>query len=81
MGKPRRAYWVRNVRLVAVLLAVWLVVSFGLAILLAQPLNGLRWPRRGFPFGFWMAQQGSILVFVALIAIYVLEVGDPLVGR
>jgi putative solute:sodium symporter small subunit len=24
----------------------------------------------GIPFGFWMAQQGSIFVFVALILIY-----------
>ncbi|MEO1185468.1 MAG: sodium/substrate symporter small subunit, partial [Cyanobacteria bacterium J06636_27] len=27
----------------------------------------------GVPFGFWMAQQGSILVFVALIFIYAVQ--------
>ena len=25
----------------------------------------------GFPLGFWMAQQGSIVVFLIIIAIYV----------
>jgi len=71
--KDPRAYWSRNVRLVALLLVVWFAVSFGLAILLAEPMNRLRWPGTGFKLGFWMAQQGSIFVFVGLIWIYVVR--------
>ena len=52
----------------ALLLAVWFVVSFGFGILLVEPLNRFR--LGGFPLGFWFAQQGSIYVFVVLILIY-----------
>jgi putative solute:sodium symporter small subunit len=65
----RRRYWRRNVRLMAVLLTIWAVVSFGFGIILAEPLN--RIVIGGYPMGFWWAQQGSIVVFVLLIAFYV----------
>lgn len=65
----RDSYWRRNVRIMAVLLAIWAFVSFGLGIILAEPLNKI--VLAGFPLGFWFAQQGSILVFLALIAVYV----------
>lgn len=65
------AYWRRNVRYVAILLAVWFLASYGFGILLAEPLNQWRIPGTGFPVGFWFAQQGSIYVFVVLIFIYV----------
>ncbi|MDP3890452.1 DUF4212 domain-containing protein [Nocardioides sp.] len=65
----RRTYWRRNLRLMAVLLTIWALVSFGAGILFVEPLNKI--VIAGFPLGFWFAQQGSIIVFVALIAIYV----------
>ncbi|REJ73576.1 MAG: DUF4212 domain-containing protein [Acidobacteria bacterium] len=64
----RRAYWRANLRLMAVLLAIWFTVSYGLGILLVEPLNQVR--LGGFPLGFWFAQQGSIYVFVVLILVY-----------
>lgn len=63
-----REYWRRNVRLIAGLMAVWFVVSFGAAILLAQPLNDVS--IGNIPLSFWFAQQGSIIVFVILIFVY-----------
>jgi putative solute:sodium symporter small subunit len=65
----RRSYWRRNLRLMAVLLAIWALVSFGFGIILAEPLN--RIVIGGYPLGFWFAQQGSIIIFVLLIAFYV----------
>lgn len=65
------AYWRANVRLVSVLLAVWFIVSFGFGILLAEPLDAVRFPGTGVPLGFWFAQQGSIYTFVGLIFAYV----------
>jgi putative solute:sodium symporter small subunit len=65
----RQSYWRRNLRLMAVLLTIWAAVSFGAAIILAEPLN--RIVIGGYPLGFWFAQQGSIIVFVVLIAVYV----------
>ncbi len=63
-----RAYWRANLRLVAVLLAIWFTVSFGFGILLVEPLNRIQ--LFGFKLGFWWAQQGAIYVFVILIFVY-----------
>jgi putative solute:sodium symporter small subunit len=67
--QARREYWRKNLRLMAVLLAIWALVSFGAGILFVEPLNNIDF--MGFPLGFWFAQQGSIITFVILIAIYV----------
>ena len=66
-----RAYWTRNLRILALLLAIWFAISFGAGILFAETLNRIRIPGTGFPLGFWFAQQGSIYGFVALIFVYV----------
>ena len=65
----RQDYWRRNLRLMAVLLAIWALVSFGAGILFVEPLNEI--VIAGFPLGFWFAQQGSIITFVILIGVYV----------
>lgn len=62
------AYWRANLKLGALLLAIWFLVSFGFGILLVEPLN--RIPFFGFKLGFWWAQQGAIFVFVILIFVY-----------
>ena len=65
----RRDYWRENLRIMAWLLAVWFLVSYGCGILFVDALNKIS--LGGFQFGFWMAQQGSIYVFVVLIFVYV----------
>jgi putative solute:sodium symporter small subunit len=67
----KRAYWLANTRILAALLAVWAVVSFGCGIIWADDLNKFRLPGSGFPLGFWFAQQGSIYTFVLIIFAYV----------
>jgi putative solute:sodium symporter small subunit len=67
----RRAYWRANTALIRNLLIVWALVSLVFSILLVEPLNAIQFG--GVPFGFWMAQQGSIYVFVALIFIYAIQ--------
>ena len=64
-------YWRRNLLYVAILLAVWFVVSFGCGVLFADALDKYHLPGTGFPLGFWFAQQGSIYIFVVLIFVYV----------
>ena len=64
----KRSYWHENLRLVALCLSIWFVVSFGFGILLVDFLNQVQ--IGGFQLGFWFAQQGSIYVFVALIFFY-----------
>ena len=63
-----KAYWLANLRLVALLLVIWFVVSFGFGILLVDVLNAIQFG--GFKLGFWFAQQGSIVTFIILIFVY-----------
>ena len=63
------SYWKANLKLVLSLLCVWFLISFGCGILFVDALDNFRFG--GFKLGFWIAQQGSILVFVALIYIYI----------
>jgi len=63
-----KEYWRRNVSLMARLLVVWFIVSFGCGILLVDVLNQIQ--IGGYKLGFWFAQQGSIYVFVVLIFYY-----------
>ena len=64
------SYWSSNLRLVAICLAIWFVVSYLFGIILVEPLNTIQ--IGGYKLGFWFAQQGSIYVFVALILVYAL---------
>ncbi|MEM0929421.1 MAG: DUF4212 domain-containing protein [Pseudomonadota bacterium] len=65
---PSKTYWGENIRLLAGLLSIWFVVSFGFGILLRDPLD--QFSIFGVPAGFWFAQQGSIYVFIGLIFYY-----------
>ena len=64
-----RAYWHANLKLMGLLLSIWFLVSFVGGILLVDQLNQIQFA--GFKLGFWMAQQGSLYVFLLLIWIYV----------
>ncbi|MDM9379742.1 DUF4212 domain-containing protein [Chlorogloeopsis sp. ULAP01] len=66
-----RSYWRANTALIRNLLIIWALVSLVFSILLVQPLNTIRF--FGVPLGFWIAQQGSILIFVGLIFIYAFQ--------
>ncbi len=61
-------YWKANLRLIAMCLVVWFVVSYLFGILLVEQLNAIS--IGGYQLGFWFAQQGSIYVFVVLIFFY-----------
>ena len=62
-------YWKKNLKYLAILLSIWFIVSYGFGIILVDHLDKIR--IGGFKLGFWFAQQGSILVFVVLIFVYV----------
>ena len=48
---------------------IWALVSYVLGMVLVNPLNAIR--IAGFPLGFWFANQGSEVIFVILIFVYV----------
>jgi putative solute:sodium symporter small subunit len=67
--KNAHEYWKSNIRIVLSLLTVWFFISFVCGILLVDVLDSIRFG--GFKLGFWIAQQGAIFVFVALIYVYI----------
>lgn len=62
-------YWKRNTRLVAILLIIWAIVGYVIPIFLAEPMAAV--PFGGNNLGYWVAQQGSEMIFVILIFVYV----------
>ena len=71
MNDPRKRYWQANKALIRNLLLIWAIASLGMSILFVVPLNSLK--IGNLPFGFWMAQQGSIFIFVVLVFIYAIQ--------
>ncbi len=71
MSRPataRDAYWHSTLRISAVLLGVWLLVTLG--VCLVGPT--LAFDFFGWPFGVWAAAQGALLVFCAIVWVYAL---------
>lgn len=60
-------YWRKTRRLTFFLLAFWILITFGLAWF-ARELN--EFSIFGFPMGFYMAAQGSLVIYLAMIWYY-----------
>ena len=63
-------YWWAKMRLLLGILAIWFIVSFGCGIIFRDWLDANMFKVGNAPFGFWMAQQGSIICFVLLLIVY-----------
>ena len=63
-----KAYWRANLRLIIGCLIVWALVSYGFGLALRPMVAVIS--VGGTDLGFWFAQQGSILTFIALIFFY-----------
>ena len=60
-------HWLKTRTLTIAILVVWLVFAFGVHFF-AQWLNGFTF--MGFPLGYFMAVQGSLIAFVVLIFVH-----------
>ena len=67
LSEKHLEYWRRNLVLTTVLLIIWFVVTFVMAYF-AIPLAKINF--FGWPLSFYMAAQGSLIVYVVLIWIY-----------
>ena len=56
----------RHLRLKGALLLVWALVSFGVCFF----ARDLQWMVAGWPVGYWVASQGAVLVFMAIVVVY-----------
>jgi putative solute:sodium symporter small subunit len=61
-----QAHHARHLRLKAVLLLLWLLVTF-VTSYFARDLQMLV---GGWTLGYWMAAQGAVLVFIAIVVAY-----------
>ena len=64
----RRAYWAENMRLITILLVIWFLAAYSHPPF-AELLNETR-ILTGFPLGYWLASQCSLIIFVVLIFVY-----------
>jgi len=67
-AEQKESYWRYNVRLTTILLVIWFVVTYLLGGVFAAALNEVSF--LGFPLGYYMAAQGSLVIFVVEIAVY-----------
>jgi putative solute:sodium symporter small subunit len=74
MQTDHQGYWKATLGLLAKILVIWFLVSFGAGILFAPLLDKIS--LGGYPLGFWFAQQGSIYVFIGLIFWYAKKMGE-----
>lgn len=59
-------YWNRNLRVTAILLAIWFVVTFVFGWF-ARELNEITFIG---PLGFYMGAQGALIIYVVIIWFY-----------
>jgi putative solute:sodium symporter small subunit len=63
-------YWQKNLRITAVLLVIWFIATFVVAWY-AIPLAEIN--IFGWPLSFYMAAQGSLIIYVLIIGFYALK--------
>jgi putative solute:sodium symporter small subunit len=66
VSENHQRYWQKNLRITAILLAIWFVVTFVIGFY----ARDLSFDFFGWPFSFWVASQGSLVVYVVIIAFY-----------
>lgn len=67
LSEKQRLYWQKNLRITAILMAIWFVVTY-VVIFFARPLSGFTF--FGWPFSFWVGAQGALVIYIVLIGIY-----------
>lgn len=67
LSAKHHEYWQRNLKVTSILLFIWFFVTFVIGYL-ARPLAEIT--ILGFPFSFYMAAQGSLVIYVLIIWYY-----------
>jgi putative solute:sodium symporter small subunit len=67
LTSKHKEYWGRTLKITAVLLAIWFVVTFVMGYF-AIPLAEINF--FGWPLSFYMAAQGSLIVYLFILYYY-----------
>jgi putative solute:sodium symporter small subunit len=70
LTERHKEYWRRNMKMTVILLVIWFVVTYVVGWY-ARELNEL--VIFGFPFGFYMGAQGSLVIYVIMIFYYAIR--------
>ena len=66
MTDARQRHWRGNLFVTALLLLVWLIVTFGVSYFARE----LSFSFFGWPFSFWMGAQGALAVYLLIVGFY-----------
>jgi len=69
MKEREEAHWAKTSRLMFTHLGVWFFFGF-IIHMFVVPLNKITIPILNFPLGFYMAAQGSLIVFVVMLFMF-----------
>ncbi len=69
MKEKEEAHWAKTSRLMFTHLGIWFFFGF-IIHMFVVPLNKIVIPVLGFPLGFYMAAQGSLIVFVVQLFLF-----------
>jgi putative solute:sodium symporter small subunit len=66
LTEKHHEYWRRNLRLTAILMAIWFIVTY----VVSYYARELDFTFFGWPFSFWMGAQGALIIYVIIIWYY-----------
>jgi putative solute:sodium symporter small subunit len=66
MSDARQRHWRGNLLVTALLLLVWLGVTFGVSYFARE----LSFSFFGWPFSFWVGAQGALAVYLLIVGFY-----------
>jgi putative solute:sodium symporter small subunit len=66
LTEKHKEYWRKNVRITAVLMVIWALVTYGIGFYARE----LTFNFFGWPFSFWVGAQGALVIYVAMIGFY-----------
>ncbi len=66
LTESHRQYWAKNLRVTAILLAIWFVVTY----VVAYNARDLAFSFFGWPFSFCVGSKGSVVVYCLIIGFY-----------
>jgi putative solute:sodium symporter small subunit len=67
LSAKHHEYWHKNLVITTILMVIWFIATFVVGWY-ARELNSITF--LGFPLGFYMAAQGSLIIYVVIIWYY-----------
>jgi putative solute:sodium symporter small subunit len=73
LTERHKEYWRKNIRLTAILLTIWFVVTYVVGFF-AREIAQITF--FGWPLSFYMGAQGALIIYVAIIVYYAIYMNN-----